>query len=63
MWNGALIGGASLDVAQAEAEIDAGLLDAVTWGRAFIANPDLAKKIEQGSAWVPFQDEMRETLV
>ena len=63
MWNGVLIGGASLSAEQAQGEIEAGLLDLVTWGRAFIANPDLVAKIESGAAWVPFEDAMRETLV
>lgn len=63
LWDGVLIGGASLTVEQAEAELDAGLLDAVTWGRAFIANPDLVEKMKHGTPWVPFDDKMRDTLV
>ncbi len=63
LWNGVLIGGASLTAEQANTELEAGLLDAVTWGRAFIANPDLVAKIESGAAWAPFEDAMRETLV
>jgi N-ethylmaleimide reductase len=63
MWSGILIGGASLTVEQAEAELEAGLLDAVTWGRAFIANPDLVQKIARNEPWVAFEDAMRDTLV
>lgn len=63
MWKGVLLGGASLTVDQAEAEIDAGLLDLVTWGRAFIANPDLTTKITQDAPWTPFDDTMRDTIV
>jgi N-ethylmaleimide reductase len=63
MWSGVLMGGASLTVAQAEAELEAGLLDAVTWGRAFIANPDLVEKIESSAPWAAFEDTMRDTLV
>jgi N-ethylmaleimide reductase len=63
MWSGVLIGGASLTVDQAEAELEAGMLDAVTWGRAFLANPDLVQKIERGEPWLPFEDVMRDTLV
>lgn len=62
IWSGVLLGGASLTQAQAEAEVDAGLLDLVTWGRAFLANPDLAAKIETGTTWVPFEDSMRDVL-
>jgi N-ethylmaleimide reductase len=63
MWRGILIGGASLTVDQAETELEAGMLDAVTWGRAFLANPDLVQKIERGEPWTAFEDAMRETLV
>jgi 2,4-dienoyl-CoA reductase-like NADH-dependent reductase (Old Yellow Enzyme family) len=62
-WSGVLLGGASLTVEQAEAELGQGLLDLVTWGRAFIANPDLTTRIREGHAWAPFSDEMRATLV
>ncbi|MEP7007823.1 MAG: hypothetical protein ABI810_17725 [Sphingomonas bacterium] len=63
MWSGVLMGGASLTVDQAETELEAGPLDLVTWGRAFIANPDLVEKIEAGADWVPFDDGMRATLI
>ena len=63
LWSGVLIAGASLTAEQAEAEIEAGVLDMVTWGRAFIANPDLVTKIETGTPWVAFDDAMRGTLV
>jgi len=63
MWKGVLMGGASLTAEQAEAEIAGGYLDCVTWGRAFIANPDLVAKIADGTPWVPFEDAMRDTLV
>jgi N-ethylmaleimide reductase len=63
MWHGVLLGGASLTAEQAEAELDAGVLDLATWGRAFIANPDLVKKIERKAQWTAFEDSMRETLV
>lgn len=63
VWPGVLIGGASLTPEQAEAELAAGHLDAVTWGRAFIANPDLVARMRAGDALVPFDDSMRATLV
>lgn len=53
LWKGAIFGGASLTAEQAEAELEQGLLDLVTWGRAFIANPDLVQKI---SGDVPFAE-------
>lgn len=62
MWSGVLMGGASLTIDQAEAELEAGLLDCVTWGRAFLANPDLIAKVQAREEWTPFQDSMREVL-
>ena len=62
LWDGVLIGGASLSIGEAEAEVGSGLLDAVTWGRAFIANPDLVAKIAAQKVFVPFDNAMRETL-
>lgn len=62
-WQGVMLGGASLSVADAEAEVENGLLDLVTWGRAFIANPDLVAKIEREEPWMAFEDAMRGTLV
>lgn len=61
-WSGVLMGGASLTVDEAEAELEAGLLDCVTWGRAFLANPDLPEKVKRGDEWTPFADHMRESL-
>ena len=63
VWPGLIIGGASLSQADAEAEVDAGLLDMVTWGRAFLANPDLVRKMESGVPWVEFENDMRMSLV
>lgn len=61
-WPHFLIGGASLTQAQAQAELDEGLVDMVTWGRAFIANPDLVSKFRQGTEPVAFNDGMRGSL-
>ena len=63
LWPGVLIAGASLSVAAAEAEVAQGHIDAVTWGRLFIANPDLAAKMRNGAELVPFEDCMRRTLI
>ncbi len=63
LWNGIILGGASLGVEQAEEELEAGLVDLVTWGRAFIANPDFVARVQAGSELVPFDDSMRDTLV
>lgn len=61
-WKGCLIGGASLTADQAEAEVAEGLLDMVTWGRTFIANPDLAERIRLRTPWLPFDAAMLGSL-
>ena len=63
MWPHFLIGGASLTAEQAEAELQAGLVDMVTWGRALIANPDLVGRFRTGQSPVPFDREMLSRLV
>jgi len=63
LFSGVILSGASLSAEEAEAELEAGFIDAVTFGRAFIANPDLAAKLEKGETPVPFEDAMRATLV
>ena len=63
LFNGVVISGASLTREQAEAELAEGVVDAITWGRAFIANPDLAAKLQAGDALVEFDNAMRDTLV
>jgi N-ethylmaleimide reductase len=46
---GPLIGAGAYDVEKAERLLDAGLVDAVAFGRAFIANPDLPERIRRGA--------------
>jgi len=62
-WPGIIMGGASLTQEQAEAELDGGFLDLVTWGRLFMANPNLVQKVEKGEPWTPYEDAMREILM
>ena len=63
LWPGVLIAGASLSAEAAEAEVAEGQLDAVTWGRLFIANPDLAARLQSGADLVLFEDSMRAALI
>ena len=63
LFSGVIISGASLSQAEAEAELSEGVVDCVTWGRAFIANPDLADKLRSGTELVAFEDAMRGTLL
>jgi 2,4-dienoyl-CoA reductase-like NADH-dependent reductase (Old Yellow Enzyme family) len=62
-WNHFLIGGASLTLAEATEEFKNGRLDMVTWGRAFIANPDLVQKFKLGVKPIEFDDTMRLNLI
>ena len=49
-FNGVLIGNMGYSVAEAEEAIAAGKLDAVAFGTAFLANPDLPERIRAGAA-------------
>ena len=46
-YSGKIIGAGAYDAQKAEDLIGAGLIDAVAFGRAFIANPDLVERIAQ----------------
>ena len=62
-WRGVILGGASLTVDQAEAELQAGMLDMVTWGRHLLANPDFCTRSQGGVPLVAFDRNMLSTLV
>lgn len=46
LFGGAFIGNEKIDVAAAEAAVAAKLFDAVAFGKSYIANPDLVKRVE-----------------
>lgn len=48
-FDGVLIGNMGYDAEEAEAAIAAGTLDAVAFGKPFIANPDLPERIRDGA--------------
>ncbi|WP_033075191.1 alkene reductase [Sphingopyxis sp. MWB1] len=50
-FNGPLILNSDYDLAKAEAALAGGLADAISFGRPFIANPDLVERIRTGAAW------------
>ena len=56
---GPLVGAGGYDVAKAERLLEAGLVDAAAFGRAFIANPDLPERIRQGG---PYNDPDKHTF-
>lgn len=48
-YGGVLIGSDSFDAPEANSSIEGGVVDAVSFGRAYIANPDLVARFEQGA--------------
>jgi 2,4-dienoyl-CoA reductase-like NADH-dependent reductase (Old Yellow Enzyme family) len=62
MWDGLLIGGASLTPDQANSELNDGLLDMVTWGRRILTNPDFCQKVRAGDTLQDFDPAQLKTL-
>lgn len=46
--SGPIVGAGNYDLAKAERLLDAGLIDAAAFGRSFIANPDLPRRLAEG---------------
>jgi N-ethylmaleimide reductase len=53
-WPGVLITAGGFDSASAEAAVASGNVDAIAFGRAFIANPDLPERIRQNVDFTPY---------
>ena len=51
LYSGALVLNSDFDAQTAEADIEAGRCDAVSFGRPYISNPDLAERIAVGAPW------------
>ena len=51
LYSGALVLNSDYDAAGAEADITADRCDAVSFGRPYISNPDLAERIAVGAEW------------
>ncbi|MBV6631559.1 MAG: alkene reductase [Alphaproteobacteria bacterium] len=49
-WTGAYIANGGFDAAKADAAVASGAADAVAFGRPFISNPDLPKRIAKGAS-------------
>ena len=50
-WDGPYIANGGLDAEKAAKMVEDGKADAVTFGRPYIANPDLAERIRTGAKW------------
>ena len=53
LYSGALVLNSDYSAEQAVADIDSGRCDAVSWGRDYISNPDLAERIKVGAELAP----------
>jgi N-ethylmaleimide reductase len=56
LYSGPLVLNSDYTAAGAEAAVAAGRCDAVTFGRPYISNPDLAERIRTGAEWAPNLD-------
>ena len=57
VFSGALILNQDYSFAEGQADVESGRADAIAWGRAFIANPDLPDRFRQGAPIA--KDDMR----
>jgi N-ethylmaleimide reductase len=56
IYKGKLVFNSDYTAEQAAADVAAGACDAVTFGRPYISNPDLAERIRIGAEWAPNVD-------
>ena len=54
MWSGVLISAGGFTGETAEAAIAAGHADAIAFGRIFISNPDLPRRLQHGYPLTPY---------
>lgn len=52
-YTGPLVLNSDYTAAEADADVSAGRCEAVSFGRPFISNPDLAQRIRTGAPWAP----------
>ncbi len=62
-YNGTLIGNGGYDAPTAAREIAEGAVDLVSFGKSFIANPDLVRRLRTGIPLEPYRREMLDMLV
>ena len=56
VYHGPLVLNSDYTTAQADADVSSGRCDAVSFGRPYISNPDLATRIRLGAEWAPNRD-------
>jgi 2,4-dienoyl-CoA reductase-like NADH-dependent reductase (Old Yellow Enzyme family) len=56
LYTGPLVLNSDYDAAQAEADVASGRCEAVSFGRPYISNPDLAERIAAGAPWAENRD-------
>lgn len=61
-WDGVLLGNGSYTPQRAQNAVASGACDLVSFGRSFIANPDLVERLRQGLPLVTYRPEMTKAL-
>jgi 2,4-dienoyl-CoA reductase-like NADH-dependent reductase (Old Yellow Enzyme family) len=61
-WQGTLVGNGGYGPLEAARAIAAGRFELVTFGRLFIANPDLVQRLRRGAGLLPYSREVLDTL-
>lgn len=56
-FRGALVLNSDYDLARAQADLDSGLADAISFGRPFLANPDLVRRLQDRAPLNPTREE------
>ncbi|HSM52962.1 MAG TPA: alkene reductase, partial [Erythrobacter sp.] len=56
IYSGPLVLNSDYTAAEADADVSSGKCDAVSFGRPYISNPDLAERVRVGAHWNPNKD-------
>ena len=56
IYSGTLVLNSDYTAAEADADVSSGKCDAVSFGRPYISNPDLAERVRVGAHWNPNKD-------